>query len=169
MKAVSPGPINQAVAGCHQLCSGGRLTDLGFLGCWDFRMHEGSENLEGRQGQWSFFNFQGPGTLKLILTYNHFPVHSPGRFYGSVPGLALRRPKDTFGYRVGLLFCCGCCQLRSLPPSTSKPLCTDWVPLDPGPISSVAKLGRLSNYTLISGKGGGCWTLQSALLASLLS
>lgn len=106
-KAVSPGPINQAEAGCQQLCSGGRPTDLGFLGCWDFRMHEGSENLEGSQGQWSFFNFQGPGTLKLILTYNHLSEHSPGRVYGSVPCSALRRPKDTFGYRVGLHFAVG--------------------------------------------------------------
>lgn len=77
-KAVSLGPINQAVAGCHQLCSGGRHTDPSFLGCRDFRMHEGSENVEGSQSQWSFFNFQGPGTLKPILAYNHFPVHSPG-------------------------------------------------------------------------------------------
>lgn len=69
-------------------------------------MHEGSENLEGSQSQWSFFNFQGPGTLKLILTYNHFPEHSPGRVYGSVPRLALR-PKDTFGYQVGLHFAVG--------------------------------------------------------------
>lgn len=135
-------------------------------------MHEGSENLEGSQGQWSFFNFQGPGTLKLILTYNHLSEHSPGRVYGSVSCSALRRPKPLVTRWVSILLwvlSSWCCQLRSLPPSTSKPLCTDWVPLDPCPISSVAKPGRLSAYTLISGKGGGCWTLQPALLASLLS
>lgn len=60
------------------------------------------------KSQWSFFDFQGPGTLEPILAHNHFTAQSPGRVYGGVPGLGqavLRRPKDTLRLpKVGLHF-----------------------------------------------------------------